>query len=868
VRRLRVLLSRLLRRGRTPAELSEELDTHLALLAAEYEGRGMTPDAALAEARRQFAGTTQIREQYREQRRLPFLDPLMQDISYALRQLRANPGFAAAAVLTLALGIGANLAIYQVMDAVLFRELPVHDPARLVQVQLLENNDPMRVSYPLFREISKQQQILDGFIAVSDFPIPASQGAKGVMVSGGYFHTLGVSARLGRAFTVEDDRPGAPPVAVISDILWQRQFGRSVNAIGQTLLLHGATAIIIGVTPPGFYGETLGTAPDFWVPMSLQPLITPGDRINGSAYAWLFMVGRLRDGVTTRQAAAALDPIFKHTENLTVQHVGKTYRIAVIPADRGIAHLSSRFERPLWLMMAMVGLVLIMLCSNLANLLLGRARTRTHEIGVRLALGAGRARIVRQLLTESLVLAGIGVALAIPFASRSAVALVALADVGAGIQLPLDQHSAIFALVTAILCTCLFGLAPALSATRVDVHDALQAHRHTVAGSRRRLFGNSLIVAQISFSLVLVSGAALFTRSLWNLRHQNFGMSPETTMVDLPLELNRIELDRHRAAARPLYERMNALPGVRSAAVSAFGPMESLVRTAAASTPTRPVQPGDLTRIVYVSPRYFETMDIPILAGRGISTDDRAGTPRVVVINQTAARAFFGGEDPVGRAISGSPNFDSKSIRQVVGVARDVRFSDARDPYGFVLYIPLEQDPMPVTSLVMRADPSVPLRAAVHEIAPDLRIGAIRTFGDAFDAGLGNDKLLAILAGAFGLLALVLSYVGVYGVLSYAVERRTHEIGIRIALGAGRFAVQRMIVSEAALLAAASIGIGGIGSLVATRALRTSIYGFVSTDYVLPVLAAALLCVVALAATYIPAHRAARLDPMSALRED
>jgi predicted permease len=739
MRRLRVLFSCLLGRGRTPAELSEEISSHLSLLARDYERRGLTRDAALTEARRQFASMTQIREQYREQRRLPFLDTLAQDVSYTFRQLRASPGFAAAAVLTLALGIGANLSIYQVLDAVVFRNLPVRAPQRLVQVQLLENNKPMRVAYPLFRELATHQQMLDGFFATSDFPLPTPQGAKGFLVTGGYFRTLGVTARLGRVFTEDEDRPGAPPVAVISDALWQRQFARSNNAIGQTLQLRGATAVIIGVTPPEFFGDTPGTSPDFWAPMSLQPLVTPGDRINGAAYAWLSMIGRLRDGVTEGEAEAALDAIFQPTENVTVRTAGKTYRIAVFPANRGIGDLSSRFERPLWLMMGMVGLVLVMLCSNLANLLLGRATVRSHEIGVRLALGAGRGRIVRQLLTESLVLAGIGVALAIPLASRGAAALVTLAEAGKGLPLQLGSHSAIFAFAAAILCTCLFGLTPALAATRFDIHEALQAHRRTTTGARRRIFGNSLIVAQISFSLVLISAAALFARSLWNLRHQDFGMNTDTIVVDLPFELNRVELDRHRAIALPLYERMNRVSGVHSAALAAFGPMSPLIHTSRASTPERPAQSGDFTRLVYVSPRYFETMDIPILAGRGIDVDDRAGAPPVVVINQTAARVLFGSQNPIGRMVSGGDHYETRNARQVVGVVRDMRFSNAREPYGFVLYIPIEQEPMPVTSLVVRAASSAQLRVAIHEVTPDLKIGAIRTYREAFDAGLGND---------------------------------------------------------------------------------------------------------------------------------
>jgi len=870
---LRVLFSRLAGRGRTPAELAEEMAAHRASLAAEYERRGMTAEAAHAEARRQFAGATQVRELYYEQRRIPLLDNLARDIVYALRQLRASPGFAFAAVLTLALGLGANLAIYRVLDAVLFRELPVRDPGGLVQIQLLEGSDPQRVSYPLFRELAARQQVLDSLFAVSDVGLPAPDGGRGFMVSGAYFRTLGIPAQIGRVFTEEDDRPGAQPVAVLSDSYWTREYARSTSAIGRTLQLNGARAAIIGVAPAGFFGETPGAARDFWVPMSLQPAITPGDRINGAAYSWLSMIGRLRPGVAARQAEAALDPLFREFAHLTVTRFGRDYRVRVAPANRGIGDLDRRFERPLWLLMGMAGLVLVMLCSNLANLLLGRAAVRTHEIGVRLALGAGRWRILRQLLTESLVLCAAGIALAFPLGSRGASALAALASVGTGLRLEAGWHEAIFALAAALACTCMFGLAPAFAATRVDVHSALQSQHRTTAGARRRHFANALVIAQISLSLVLICGAALFARSLWNLRHQDFGMSRDALLVDIPLELTPQAIAHQGALVWPLYERMNLLPGVRSAAVSAFGPMSSLLRTVGISTPERAAQRTDVTRLVCVSPGFFETMGIPMAAGRGITAEDRAGAAPVVVLNQGAARALFGAGSAIGRFVSQKDRYAARDAMQVIGVARDVRFSSAREPFGFVLYVPIAQSPAPVTGIVLRpagnpAQAAAAARAAVKSVDPNLKIGAIRNYAEAFEGGLGNDKLLAAIAGTFGLLALALCYIGVYGVLSYAVERRTHEIGIRIALGAGRAGIYRMVLGEVSLLMAASLLVGGAGAVAATRALRGMLFGFAAADYTLPLLAAVLLGSAAFAASYLPARRASRLDPVDALRQD
>jgi predicted permease len=805
---------------------------------------------------------------------------IWQDAAYALRRLRAAPAFTAAAVVTLALGIGANLAIYRVLDAVVFRDLPVRDPARLVEVQLLEDGKGHRVSFPLFREFAAHQQVLDGMFAVSDFPLrevsrpgrEAIAEANGAIASGGYFRTLGVAARVGRVFTDDDDRPGAPPLVVLSDAFWNREFQRSSQALGQTLTINGVVATIIGVTPPQFFGETLGSAPDFWVPMSLQPRVTPGDRINGAAYSWLSMLGRLRPGVTARQAEAAFAPLLEQFSNLTVTRTGSSYRVHVRPANRGLGDLQSRFERPLWLLMGMVGLVLLMLCSNLANLLLGRAAVRTHEIGVRLALGARRARLVRQLLTESLVLCTFGLALAVPLASQGAAALVRLANLSIAVQLQASWRETVFAFAIGALCTVLFGLAPAFAATRIDVHAALQAHRRTTGGSTRHLLGNGLVIAQISLSLVLISGAALFARSLWNLRHQDMGLNLDTIRISLPFEISRAAIDRRQQWNDRIYDRMRALPGVRSAAVCAFGPNDSLVRTTSgASTPGRATQHGDSLRMVYVSPHYFEAMGIPIVAGRALNEEDRAGGTPAVVISQTAARALFGADNPIGGSVSADERYQPTSARQVLGVARDIRFGGAREPFGMVLYLPLAQEKAPVTAVVLSAagnaaQVATNARAALKSLDPSMKVGAIQPFRAVFDTGLGNDRLLAAIAIAFALLALLLSGVGVYGVLSYAVERRTQEIGIRIALGAGRAAVYRMIARQAAVLVAASIAIGGAGAFALTRALRGMLFGFAPADYSMPLAAAAILCVTAVLAAWLPARRAASLDPMDAIR--
>jgi predicted permease len=878
---LRVFLSRLLGKGHKPAEFDSELEAHLALLAADYERRGLSPADAAAAARRRFGPVTQLREAYREQRLLPFFDTVSQDLAYAFRQLHRNPGFAAAATLTLALGIGANAAIYQVLDAVVFRSLPVREPASLVQVHLLENSQPIHVSYPFYREFAARQEVLDGVFAVSDFPLRHAvlrgrgefRAVTGSIVTGNYFRVLGVAARAGRVFTDDDDRPAAPPVMVLSDAFWNREFARSPSALGQVLEINGLAGTVIGIAPPGFFGETVGAVPDLWLPMSVQPRIMPGDYLNAPSSSWLSMLGRLRPGVSAHQAQAALDPLYRALADLTATRSGRDYRVQLRSASRGIAELEQRFGRPLWVLAGITGLVLLMACANLANLILGRTAARTQEIGVRISLGAGRARIARQLLTESLLLSAMGTAAALILATIGARWLVAWASADGGwrLSLALEWRHLAFTAATAVAATCLFALAPAWTATRIDLHSALQG---SCSGGRlRNRLGRCLIVAQLAVSLTLLSAAALLAHSLWTLRHQDFGFDAgHVLMADIPLEFTKAMMRRNTAIRQPLYDRMNALPGVRSAAVDAFGVMGSLVHTCFLSTPERPWQPGESTRRIHISERYFETIGTPILAGRGITEADRTDSPKIVVLSRNAARTLFGNANPLGRFISSDKRFESKDALQVVGVAGDVRFSNPRDPFGFVLYVPLTQDPAPVTAVLLRAasDPAhlaPTVRAAFHEVDPALFVGAIRPLADTVEAQLGSDKLLALLSTSFGLLALSLTAVGVYGVIAYAVQRRTQEIGIRLALGAERAAVSRMMMGEVARLAIAGTLLGAAGAMAATRALRSVLFAFAPGDYPLLAASTVLLLLIAAAAGYLPARRAARLDPISALRQ-
>jgi len=812
-------------------------------------------------------------------------DAFVQDLAFGLRQLRKNPGFTAAAVITLALGIGANAAIYQVLDAVLLRPLPVKDPQGLVLVQLRENGNPVHFAYPLYREMAARQSALDGMFASSDFPLndPVLRGrgrlqsTRGLLVTGDYFSVLGVTASLGRVFTAVDDRAGAP-VALISHAFWDREFSRSAAAIGQVLEINKTVVTIIGVTPAGFFGERVGGAPDVWLPMALAPQVLAMDWVNAPAGNWLTVMARLRPDLPRGPARQSLDALYRQLLDVTSRRADvREHRLDLEAAAGGINELEGPYRSPLLFLMAVVGLVLLIACCNLANLLLSRATARAHEMGVRLALGAARARLVGQLLTESLLLAALGGSLALLLAWRGSHALVTLASGGANWQLPLSigWRAVGFTAGVAVLATCLFGLAPALTATRVDLHAALQASwRGHTAGRSKHLLAKSLVVAQISMALLLLSGAALLVRSLWNLRHQDFGFRGDgVLMVDLPVQFSKDLMARHNALRQPLFERVNGLPEVESAALSGFGIMGPMQHTGYLSSPGRPFQAGDLVRLVHVSPRYFETMGIRIVAGRPLSAEDRADAPKVAVLSETAAATLFGGGSAVGRFVSGDRQFSSKKAIQVVGIARDVRFADPRDRFGVVVYVPLAQDPAPATAVMLRtagnpARLAAPVRAVLHELAPNLLIGEVTSLADAIDSKLARERTLALLSTCFGLLALALTSVGVYGVIAYAVERRTQEIGIRLALGARGRTVAGMLMREVGVLVGVSALVGGAGAVVMARALRSMLFGLGTAEYSLLLLAAILLAAVAAAAGYLPARRAARLDPTEALRQE
>ena len=861
--------------------IDEEITSHLELLAAELESRGMSPHEARMAARRAFGGVTQVREKWRAQRGLPHIESLRQDLRFALGQMRKHPGFAATAILTLALGIGANAVVYQVLGSVVYRPLPVRAPHQLQLLKIVEDGKQSAdgvvtqdFSYPAYTEMAKRQFVADGLFAASFADIPGEGGANAPkirisLVSGNYFAGLGAPVALGRALTPADDRPGAPPVAVISHRFWEKRYGTAASAIGQKLRAGHTELVVVGVADAKFYGVMLGWEPDAWLPAVLQPQVMTSDWLRDNSQTWLNVFARLKPGVTPARAQASLDALYRGLPGTFPRH------LSLAPGYRGIAMMQDGVALLAWAAMALVSIVLLIACCNLANLLLGRSSARIHEIGVRMALGAGRRRVVRQLLTESFCLAAVGAALALPLAGWAS-AQVTDAFTMSAISTGLSWQTVLFSILATGTATCLFGLTPALAATRVDLLTALQANRRTYsAGRSTHRLGRALIATQIAVSVLLLYGSALLGRSLWNLQHRDLGYRTEHLLLaNFSWEVwASVDIDKEDAAAQLLLEHLNRIPGVVSAAISSSGPLSNTTSTSTLSTPERPSKAENDTLVVHVSPKYFETVGTRILRGRGITDADRKNTQHVVVLGESEARLLFGSADPVGRLVSENRTYQAKDALLVVGVARDILFTGPHSTRAPLYYLPLGQAPGLITSVMVRTsgDPDAVLpavRAALHEVASDREIAKIEPVAEAIEDALNIDYLLSFASGGFSMLALALTALGIYGVISYAMASRTREIGIRLALGATRTSVGQLVAREYAWLVGISAAVGAGAGIAASRLLRDFLFGAASNDYLLLIAVAAALAGVAALAGWLPARRASRLDPMDALRQE
>ena len=835
-----------------------------------------------------------------EPRRALFGD-LRQDLRYAARMLRKQPGFAVAVVLTLALGIGANTAVFSLVNATLFRRLPVADSERLVYVV---RGTGGVFSYPAYTWLRDGNEVLDGFAAWGGITASLRAGdaaelVGGVIVTGNFFDVLGVRAGHGRLITPADDvTPGAHPIAVISHEYWQTRFGGSADVVGRVISLNGHPFTVVGVAPAGFPGPQLGGQSDLYVPMMMQAIVRPpragysGERnpdlLNSRTNSWLTGVGRLAPGVTAEQARANLDTLVT-TFWQTLDSAGPPPRPAatVVPLDQGDPGRRRQMISVALLLGGVVGAVLLIGCANVANLLLSRAASRRRELAVRLAIGASRSRIVRQLLAESLLLslaggaAGVGVAWAIV---RIFQAWPPPGGPLAAVEFAIDQRVLWFSLALSVVTGVVFGLAPALRASRPSVVPALRDAPD--ADDRGRRFGvrQGLVVAEVALSLLLLVAAGLFVRSLQYARQIDPGFDAEK-LVSAPLNINllRYTTNQGREFYRRIVERVEAMPGVESATLARaallVGPSRVYSIHVEGRGDTHEREQGEgggavtdsrLTNANVIGPRFFKTLGVPLLLGRDFTDQDADGRPLVTIVNQTLAATHFSGESPIGRRVSfRGPD---GPWREIVGVVRDSAYRSLGDGAVPVAYLPLAQNHETGMTLYVRASVSpetliVPIRREIQALESNLPVPNLQTVSDTIGTSLYAPRMGAWLLAAFGALGLLLAAVGIYGVLSFMTARRTHEMGVRLALGATTRNVFLLVLRDGMLLTGIGIAIGLAGGLAGARALGSFLYG-TTTDLPTFAVTTIVLTAVALCACAIPARRAMRVAPIVALRQE
>jgi predicted permease len=892
-------------------DLDRELQSDLELEEEEQRERGASPEEACYRARRSFGNTALIREHTHEAWGWAKHERLAQDIRYSLRQLRRSPGFTVASILILALGIGAVTAVFSLVDAALLKMLPVRDPEQLVQFKTIAPEAPVDdvFSYPTFQALKSQHQVLAGALAFRrlhdiDVEVEGRGGlAEGQLVSGNYFDLLGVKAVVGRTLLPVDDVPASPNnVAVISYGYWRSRFGHDPGVIGMHVLLNNAPFTIVGVTAPEFYGLQPGEKMAISVPLSTIASVNPAfaaaggpaDALKSAFRNWLYVIGRMQPGVSREQAASGLEPIFAASMREAADAIAGlpfaspairqsilSSRLRIEPGSQGLASLRREFSKPLWIVMAIVGLLLLITCANVANLLLARASAREKEIAVRLALGAGRARLMRQLLTESLLLGLGGGALGIILAwwgSHSLLAFLTRSRNPVSLSVHPDFTLLGFALGVSLATALIFGTIPAWRATHADSSSGLAAHARTSPGTglRNRL-GQSIVVLQIATSLVLVVGAGLLTRTLVNLRDFYPGFNQDNVLL---FSVNAWAIGYQDAQLDPLYERLldrlRSLPGVRLASLSVHQPLSTNVSSTAIKVQGPAAHPADdLTsvNIEPVGPDYFQTLEIPLLRGRDISWRDREGELKVAVVNESMARHYFGDADPIGRRIAIPGYRGDDSWLQIVGESRDIKVHDLRESATLMLYMPMFQAPEGGATFEVRTvmDPEAvqtDVLETVRSIDPRLPVYSVRSLDGQVNDSLVQERLVASLSEIFGLLALVLTCVGLYGLMAYTISRRTGEIGIRMALGAERGRIARMVLRETFLLVACGIAVGLPAAALTARWIASQLFGLKPWDPITLLGACAAMGAVAAAASYLPARRAASIDPMRALRTE
>jgi predicted permease len=897
-------------------QLDEELQLHLDLRTQELERSGMSPEEARAAAIRQFGNTTLQTERMRTMDIAGWLDTFFNDLRYALRQFRRNPVFTAMALLSLALGIGANAAIFSVMNEMLLKTLPVRDPQQLVSLTTpdeaglwigTDDGERTIISYPEFLELRGRLTTLSSLCAaqswLAKWQVRISGGqmevVRGRMVSEEYFSVLGIEPAIGRVFRLEDGvGPGKDPYAVISYDFWQRRFGGRTDVLGTPIKLNSATLTVIGVAERGFKGETGGQNPDLWIPVLMQPLVDPGkdwlqeDPSHSlSKTIWLHAYGRMKPGSTVKKVQAEASVLFKgmmeafYPPTLSPERKKEALSqyLVVHEARTGSFNGRADFTTQLEILLAVAGLVLLIASANVANLLLARATARRREVAIRLAIGASRGRLFRQFLTESLLLSLLGGAAGLAVAwsgARVLVRLLSNPQQPLDLALKLDWNVLGFTMAVALITGILFGVAPSLRASRSKMNAGMHGEYSETNPGRRLTLSKALVIGQVALSLMLVIGSALFLRTLWALQTVPLGY-PKEHLLQVGVDGETVGYKDQELATfyLEIARRLQSLPGVRGVTYSELGLMtggESNVEVKAEGfTPQ-----GDedrQARYDRIAPGYFDVVGIPLILGRDVGPQDTATSPRVCVINEELARRFFAGRSPIGRQLTARFGEEYISM-EIVGVVKNARTRSLRAAIPQRFYVPVDQvvegrkfTGSFIFEIRTASDPGAivgAVRKAIAAINPDAPIDFTETMEEVIHSRTVFPRMIARLCAIFGGLALLLAATGLYGLLSYAIARRTNEIGIRMALGASRGSVIGMILRETGVLLALGLALGLTSATLSTRLVASQLYGLSKFDPASFLFSAALLSVVALFAGYIPARRAARVDPVRSLRHE
>jgi predicted permease len=880
-RRIIARLRSLLANKRAEEDLAREVASHLTLLSDDFERRGMSPEAARLAARRAYGGAEQAKQAHRDERTVLWIEQTMQDLRYGLRTLSRSPGFTTTAVLTLAVGIGACTAVFSLVNAVLVRSLPYGDPNRLVYLYTPNPQFKLPVeifgpAYADFYDLKRDSHSFQDMTAFGESVFSLALGGAAERVSaarvdGDFFRTFQAAPELGRAITPADNQPGQEKVAVISHALWQSMFASAADILHHSLLLDGKSYQIVGVMPQGFeyphfsdipYGEAQYKTTQVWIPLALTAHEL-ADRDNTSGNA----VARLRAGVSIAQAQAEMATIMARLDRLHNPQVRGWGASAKNFVDSTVGHVRSL----LWLLLGSVAIVLLIACGNATNLLLARAASRMRELGVRVALGAGRSRIIRQLLTEALLIGlaagGLGVGFAYAF-------LRVLPHLDPG-NIPrlreasLDTRVLLFTVAVSLLTSVLTGIVPALALSRVNLTDFLAATgSRSVAGAHTRL-QSALIVVESALVVVLLAGAGLFIRSYINVESVDTGFSPSTVTMYVSLDGRYSAPQQRIVFFRNLFTKIEVLPGVQAVGAVNNLPLSNTEGLSMFQVDGYPNEKSQLAESRWITPQYFAAMGIPLVAGRFFTQDDNSNNAHNVIVNQSFAKKYFANRNPIGGRVNWEDNHTLWST--VVGIIGDVRHSSVEEAPLPQIYHPntgFQGGYIAVRSVLPPKALAAEIRSTLHSIDPNLAAGDIQTMGDLESEASAPRRFQASLLTVFAAIALFLALVGLYGLMAYSVSRRTREVGIRMALGAQRRDVMLLVLKKAALLLALGLISGLVASWFATRVIQVFLFGIGRHDPITILSVCALLAVSGLIATIIPARRAASIDPMQALRTE